>query len=226
MNVMLFLSMLAITPVFISLPMMAEASPSHYGITLGKTCMTMLQNNLDSDCPTYEQLLLLFQDTSNPNISGGFVQDDNGFLHRENTSLKNHFEFYRYHSTDFIVWIDPPGDIQDRIQLITIEPSLPEFKIQSVSHKYQNNTIQTGFDRWVNDSCDKATISAENWLFLAGDTVRLMQHGCNHDYSYFDNVKTIEFKKTIFDITTSYKWQLDNWISESLEKCKGLCFEY
>lgn len=202
----------------------------HYGIVISNSCITMHKNNIETDCPNYEELMVLFPDTSNREISGDFVYDeDTDFLHRNDSQLDRHFEYYRYYSYDdspSIVWIDPPGNIRDKISLITIQPTLPEYKIPGSSNVMVFNTIYTGQDRWIDTKCKSATLTAENWIALLGDTMRVFKNGCDYSYSHFNDVKTTVFEKTPIDITTSYKYQLEKWIAETKIKCKGLCFEY
>jgi hypothetical protein len=195
----------------------------HYGITLGKTCVTMLQNNLDTNCPTYEELNALFPDTSYQAVSGQLEYID-GMYQRDTETKRGHWGFYRFHETSTI-WIDPPGDIRDKINLIIIEPRLPEYKISGVSHIMSNNTITLGHDRYI-DNCKTATLSATNWVFLVGDTMRYLQNNCDPKFTTFDHIKTKIFEKTEMDISTSYKWQLDNWIAQVKQDCKTLCKEY
>ena len=199
----------------------------------------MLQNSIDTDCPTYEEILALYPDRSNRIISGDFEYVD-GYLQRtEGMAKSNHFEYYRYHNnnhfdrqlnqnnTGVITWIDPPGDIRTRIKLITIEPSLPEYTIRGVSFNSTNhNSIFTGHDRWIDDYCRNITISATDWIFLLGDTLHLVNNDCDEKYSSYNHIKELKRQKTEMDITTSYKYQLEQWIEQTKQKCKEICFEY
>lgn len=197
---------------------------NHYGIVLSNTCITMIKNNLDSNCPTYEELNTIFPDTSNRQVSGDFVFKD-GYFQRDITSMKNHLNYYSFQDR-VVTWIDPPGDILNNIHVITIETSLPEYKIEKLSHSLDHNTIYLGHDRHVDTRCNKASITATDWLFLTGDTMRFMSNDCDPKFTTFDHVKTVLQEKTEFDISTSYKWKLDSWLAEIKETCRGLCFEY
>jgi hypothetical protein len=213
---------LLLLPLFFILPAEAREN-TDIGISLSRTCIIMIQNNIDSDCPTYEEILLLFPDTSRQEISGGFIEDDNGFYHREQTKFKSHFGFYTYEPNT--IWVDPPGDITGKIATIFIEPSLNDYLIKG-SHSMSNNTITMGHSRWVDDKCYRATISAEDWIFLIGDTIQYLDHSCDEKFTNFDHLKTISFEKSYQDITTSYKYQFDKWIELSKVKCRERCFEY
>lgn len=194
----------------------------HYGIVLSKTCTTMISNNMSTVCPTYEELNALFPDTSNQQVSGK-LEFINGMYQRGNDIKNGHWGFYNFHEKT-TTWIDPPGDIRDKINLIIIEPRLPEYKIAGLQ-KMENNTIYVGHNRHV-DSCRTATITATDWLFLTGDTMRYLQNDCDPEFTTFSYLKKHVFQKTEMDISTSYKWQLDNWLEKVKNECKGICKEY
>lgn len=192
------------------------------GITLSKTCITMIKNNITNNCPNYEDIMVLFPDTSNQDISGKFIYDD-GFYQRDNTNFKSHFEFYTYepHTT----WIDPPGDIVGGIPTITIEPRLNEYLIPE-SNRLENNTLTVGTSIWVDPLCYRATIGADSWILEMGHLMQYIDHNCDEEFKNFKDTKNITFKKSYQDITTSYKYKLDKWIEESKIKCLTICKEY
>lgn len=213
---------------------------THLGISLSNSCITMLQNNIETDCPTYEQILAIHPDHSNKVISGDFEYVD-GYLQRTQGMAKNnHFEYYKYHNTfidsslktgntSILTWVDPPGDIREKIRLITIEPSLPEYKINGISSEISHNgtnLIITGHNRWIADDCQSITISAEDWIFLLGDTIHMANHNCDEEYSSFNHIRELKLQKTEMDISTSYKYKLEKWIEESKNNCVTLCRQY
>jgi hypothetical protein len=201
----------------------ADASKNmDVGITLSKTCITMIKNNITSNCPGYDVINALHEDSSNQEISGKFIFKD-GIWQRDNSNFNQHYNFYVYSGP--VLWIDPPGDIVGRIATITIETQIPEYKVIE-SKKLINGTLIVGHSRHVDDRCYRASITAEDWLLLLGDTLQYMQNDCNEDYTNFNHLKSKVFEKTYFDITTSYKWTLDNFIKDAKVNCSGLCFEY
>lgn len=204
-------------------PLQADARENmDVGISLSKSCLTMLKNNMTTNCPTYEELNTLFPDTSNQEISGKFVVKD-GIWQRDSTRYNSHYNWYAY--SDKITWIDPPGDLVGRIPTITIETKLPEYLLRG-SNEMSNNTIILGHSRYVDDRCYRATITADEWVFLTGDTINLLLHDCDPKYTTFDHIKKTYLEATIHDITTTYKYKLDTWIAETKKNCLGLCREY
>lgn len=83
-----------------------------------------------------------------------------------------------------------------------------------------NYEIEFGKDRWINPNCTSATITAENWLYLTGDTLRYLQHKCDPQYTNFDHIVKHRFEKSYQDLATSGKYKLEQFIKESKEKYK------
>lgn len=195
-----------------------EAHAINYdvGITLSKTCLAMIKNNITSTCPTYEEILVLFPDNTIQEISGKFVFKD-GYLQRDHTNYKNHFNFYTYQPNT--IWIDPPGDIVGRIATITIEPSLPDYLLKPLAD-IKNNTQYTAHSRWVDTKCYRATITAADWIYLTGDTINYMMHQCDPAFTGFNHIKEKYLGSIPQDIGTSNKYKLDQMVLAAKEKYK------
>lgn len=193
------------------------------GIVLSRNCITMIQNDIPTECPTYEEIMALHPDTSNHKVSGDF-EFINGMLQRGKAPYNDHIGWYEFEEKR--IWIDPPGDIRDKIMIITIENNLGDYLIKGKSYHVTNQTITMGHERYVDAECYNASISADNWVFLLGDTIRYMDNRCNEEYTTFDHIKKVTLEKTFQDITTSYKYKLEKWIEESKKSCKELCFQY
>jgi len=181
-----------------------------------------LKNNLTTNCPTYDLINLIFPDTSNRKISGDFIIKD-GIYQRQEPQYEHHYNNYRYDERD-LLWIDPPGDVLDKLKLITITPHDFIYKIPNQTIK--NSSILIGQGRYIAPNCSDAIITANNYLFLLGDTMQTLKKNCAPGSSNFDEVKIKRWERTIHDITTSYKYQFDKWIKETKIKCLGKCFEY
>lgn len=162
---------------------------------------------------------MLFPDTTNPKISGDFKLID-GIYQRDTPPVKNPWRFY-YYSTEPVLWIDPPSDARSRLIMITIESSLPEYKTGDESNKMNDYNITFQKDRWVDSKCKDAKITSKTWVFLTGDTLNYLKHGCDPSFTSFDGTVKKEFVKSYQDITTSFKWKHDTWVAENLIKCKN-----
>ena len=192
------------------------AYADEYGIALGKTCKTMLINGIPG-CPSYEELDIVFPD--NTHYALGQLMPIDGIIQR-GPSIYAHPENYYKYSSENIIWLDPPENVRKRIKVITIEPSLPEYKIGAESKKMDDYNVTFGKDRYINANCSEIKITAENWLFMTGDAMNLLKHNCDLSYSTFNATVTISLQKSWQDISTSAKWKHDKWIQESLINCK------
>ena len=198
------------------------AAYGDYGIVLDNTCLTFLKNNLTTNCPTYDLINLIFPDTSNRKISGDFVIKQ-GIFQRQEPQYEHHYNNYRYDDRE-ILWIDPPGDVLDKLDLITITSH--DFSYKIGGQTITNSSFKVGISRYITPNCSDAIITANNYLFLLGDTMKTIKENCVPGSSNFNEIKIKTWEQTKHDITTSYKYQLDKWIKESLIKCKVKCFEY
>lgn len=189
-----------------------------FGIVLSNTIITMHKNNVTNNFPTYEEINVLFPDTSEPHISGGFVTDESGYYHRENKKMHNHFNYYKYHDQS-VTWIDPPGDVIEKIPRIIIAANDFEYKIgqQTIT----NSSYVVGQNRYVSSTCTYIIISGDDWLFLLGDSIQYLLHNCNPEYTNYNEIRKIEWEATKHDITTTAKYQLEKWIEESKRLSKN-----
>lgn len=192
------------------------AFADEYGIALGKTCKTMLINDIPG-CPSYEELDVVFPDNTDPRL--GLLVPIDGIIQRNQPLFLHPEEFYRYH-TKTVMWLDPPEEVRKRIKMITIEPSLPPYKIGAESIQMDDYNIKFGKDRYINANCSEIKITAVNWLFMTGDAMNLLKHGCDLSVSTFDASVSYNFTKSYQDISTSAKYKHDRWVAESLLKCK------
>ena len=194
----------------------ADVQPQ-YGIALSKSCLSMIKANL-TGCPTYEEISALYTDNTNQRVTGVLDYFD-GVYQRGPSQVHNPFNVYVYRDIPTL-WIDPPYEAQVRMQMITILPSVPEYKIGDESKIMDDYNVTFGKFRWINLNCSEAKITAENWVFLTGDSLNLLKHNCNPAFTHFNSTITITKEKSYQDISTSYKWKLDNWIKENLKNCK------
>ena len=190
----------------------------NFGITLDNTCKTMIRNNISSNCPTYEDIITLFPDTSIQDVSGKFSYY-NGFYQRGPTKFTDSFEYYRFGDRP-ILFVDPPVETANRIKLIEIKANLDEYLLRGITKSYDaaNHTLTLGHGRYV-DSCRLAYVDSSQWAYLVGDSIHYMSKGCSEDSTTFDSKRIIQLYKIKHDITTSYKYKLEQWQKEMINKC-------
>lgn len=187
------------------------------GVEISKTCQTMIIHSFETDCPSYREL----QSLDNSLLASGEFKEINGFYQRDKPLYNNDHVLYDF-ETDFVIIVNPSGNIASRIKMITIESNMDTY-LTAFDMKKIDDTRTLNHDRWV-DSCKNAVINSSNWKFLLPDTIHYLRTGCT--VTAFDSIEVIEDKITEVDLTTSPNYQA-KWKHEAdVIKCKGLCFEY
>jgi len=211
--------LLLIVLVVIVIPQADARTVNDIGIVLSKKCVILIQNNINEHCPTNEQLLALFPDTSPRDQIGGFDYI-NGIFQREPipTGIQLCRNYLHGLTDEFRLWIDPPGCISPYLKLITIESNFNDYPIKSLSYDMTNNTITMGNQRYVNFGCTQSIINAGDWIFLTGDTIQYMNHNCNPAFTNFDSLKKYSFAKPYHDIATSSKYKQAEFVKAAIEK--------
>ena len=211
--------LLLFLPLLLLVPITVDAAQTQYGIALSQTCLKMISNDLQTDCPNYIEIMRLFPDGTDQRYSGEFKNID-GLYQRDTPRHLNPWKYY-YFASSPVLWIDPPGNTRDRIKMIYIEPSIPEYKLGFESTRMDDYSVSFGKDRWINENCSVIKVTAKNWVFLTGDSINILKHNCDLSVSQFTNgTVTKTFAKSYQDIKTSYKYQHDKWVAENLIKCK------
>lgn len=212
----------------LSTPALVEAhaviDSGSYGIFLSQGCRTNLKNNLTTTCPTYEEILLLFPDTSDKKILGDFGFK-NGMYQRLSSNYKNPEGYYNSVSEldKNLMIVDPPVKLFGRLNLIEIRPSLDEFIIRErgldKSYNSTEHSLTLAHGRYV-DSCRLVYVDSDDWVFYVGDTLNYISHKCDPEFTNFNSTRTQYFTKVTHDITTSYKYKLEQWIKQAILDCK------
>ena len=189
-----------------------------YGLSYDNTCKTLLKNNISTTCPTYEDVITLFPDTSNRKISGEFGYSD-GIYQRLPTKLHNSFEYYRLGDSS-IIFVDPPVDTRIHIRTIEIKSSLDQYILRGQkTYNPDDNSITLGSGRFVDKDCKNAVVDSKSWIEWVGDTINYMEHSCDPNYTKMNQTTTINLAKTKMDITSSYKWKLEQFQKKAIEQC-------
>ncbi len=187
-----------------------------FGIQISKTCYNIHRyapENSTTNCPTYESIMAIFPDTSNQDVSGAFVYKHN-MLQRERAPMEKSYNYYAFKNQTFL-FIDPDLQTSKNLGMIVIESQLKQYP---VNFKVENNTRVVGEGRYI-DNCRNAVITAENWIFLLGDTIEYLRHDCHPTYTMFNETKLIYTKYAKHDITTSNKWLHDQFLEWVKENC-------
>lgn len=182
-----------------------------YSITIPDSCQS---------CPTYEELDLIYPDNTHPGVSGEIIDNV-----REPPSMVNQWKYYEQQEYEYVIFYDPPPEIVFRSHHITIQPSIPTYKLnQGVSNSLNmtENKVIFASDRWVGNSCGSASISAKVWVSLLGDTMNYMKNNCDDSQTIFNHNVTYTYSNaslTKQENSKLYSWQLDlqNYIQKWID---------
>lgn len=190
------------------------------GIVLSKTCLTMIQNNIDSTCPTYKDLITL--DSSITEISGKFTTDENGFFHRSEPLQKNSWRLYDF-DEEIRIFVDPPQGMAERIRTITLHPNFDTYLITNDLSEGSfgsegNYTRIVYHDRYI-DNCKQATVNADKWQLLLADTIHYMRADCNPDHTSYQEREILNATKSEYNPESSPNWNYFQWLEEVSNFC-------
>ena len=193
-------------------------------------------------------------DSSNTDISGDFITDNDGFFHRRIPQVNNDCRAY---DTDnqLRIFVDPSSHCQTRIKIIEILPNFETYTLNGLRYQneefeyvdfivnstfgnvtqskiiqIQNSTNTPGqilfHDRFIDESCKKAMINSEMWKILIPDTLRHMRQNCLPGTTNYDIKEFIPANNTDYNRNNSPAWKELERFEDSKIKCKLLCFEY
>ena len=123
-------------------------------------------------------------------------------------------KYYKQQGYSYLIYYDPPPDIVYRSYHITIQPTIPTYKLHNgmstnLNFTESNNVIFAS-DRWVGNNCGMASISAKVWVSLLGDTMGYMKSGCDDSQTIFNHNATYVYSNaTLTKQENVFSWQLD-----------------
>jgi hypothetical protein len=167
-------------------------------------------------CPTYEELNLVYPDNTNKAVSGHIIDNS-----RTKSNMENEWKYYEQQGYDYLIYYDPPPEIVYRSLHITIQPSIPTYKLnQGISTSLnftESNNVIFASDRWVGNNCGSASISAKVWASLLGDTMGYMKSGCDSSHTVFNHNATYVYSSDDQE-SKSFEWSLS---SEKVKSTKA-----
>ena len=182
-----------------------------YSITVPDSCQS---------CPTYEELNLIYPDNTNKAVSGEIIDNS-----RTAPNMKKDWLWYEQQDYSYVIYHDPPADIVYRSLHITIQPTLPPYKLAhgvSTSLNMTDGTVIFGSDRWVGNNCGSASISSKVWVALLGDTMNYMKNRCDSDSTIFNSNITYNYSDNSISVDPWNEWKItiqkyvEKWINKIL----------
>ena len=183
-------------------------------VNLSRTCLTLIQNELQTVCPTYRDMLPLFDNTL-PYISGYFV--DVGYdVKRLPSPLQDHWKYYEQMTKTRVVSIDADTDLFDRGINITIEAKdfvvIERTGATDKTDSYDSSTLEktTWHNIHVNKKCDQVSVGPD--LKVIEAAILHVLNKCTTDLSEFKEV--VQREPTIIQKEQSAHWQYLKWVAD------------
>ena len=183
-------------------------------VNLSRTCLTLIQNELQTACPTYRDMLPLFDNTL-PYISGYFV--DVGYdVKRLPSPLQDHWKYYEQMTKTRVVSIDADTDLFDRGINITIEAKdfvvIERTGATDKTDSYDSSTLEqtTWHNIHVNKKCDQVSVGPD--LKVIEAAILHVLNKCTTDLSEFKEI--VQREPTIIPKEQSAHWQYLKWVAD------------
>ena len=166
----------------------ANSNPDRYtnvSISLSKNCQTMIEYGLYTNCPTYRELVELF-DTTNPTASGHFV--DKGYDIERVGIMDRHWKFYETEDNYDLIMVDPDAPFQSKS--ISIEIQASKFTTLSVIGSDNSRSFnQASYTTWENfkqtPNCKKIIVAPD--IELITQAVEYAKNDCNGEIDVLEN---------------------------------------
>ena len=182
-------------------------------VNLSKTCQTLIKYELQTKCPTYREMIPLFDNTL-PVISGAFVEV--GYdVKRLPSPLQEHWKYYEQMTKTRVVSVDADTDLFDRGVNITVQAKdfviLEDTGRKNKSASYDSSTMERTEWRniFVDDKCSKVTVGPD--LQAIEDAILHVLNKCKTDLSDYQTIITSE--PTEIKKEESAQWRYLQWIA-------------
>ena len=183
-------------------------------VNLSKTCQTLIKYDLNTKCPTYREMVPLFDNTL-PKISGAFVEV--GYdIKRLPSPMSEHWRFYEQMTMTKVVSVDADTELFDRGINITVQAKdftmVEDTGRKDKTASYDSSTMEqtTWHNIFVDDRCSQVTVGPD--LKAIEAAILHVLNKCTTDLSAFTTVKTSE--PTIIPNEQSAQWRYLQWIAE------------
>ena len=186
-------------------------------VNLSKTCQTLIEYEMQTKCPTYREMIPLFDNTL-PNISGAFVEV--GYdVKRLPSPLHDHWRYYEQMTETRVVSVDADTELFDRGINITILAKdftiLEDTGRNDKTDSYNSSTLEQTL--WknihVSDKCDKVTVGPD--LKVIEAAILHVLNKCTTDLSEFQ--ETTQHEPTPIIKEESAQWRYLQWIAEMVK---------
>ena len=186
-------------------------------VNLSDTCQKMIKYNFKTSCPTYREMVPLFDNTL-PKISGAFVEV--GYdIKRLNSPLDRHWNVYEQLTKTRVVSVDADTDLFDRGINITIQAR--DFTVveqnggSDKSDSFDSPTLEQTI--WnnihVSDRCDRVSVGPD--LKAIEAAILHVLNKCTTDLSEFKEI--VKHEPTVIPKEESAQWRYLQWLAQIVQ---------
>ena len=134
-------------------------------IRLGGTCQQLIESGHPTKCPTYRELVPLFDNTEE-RFRGGF--EDLGYdLNRLPSKMQNYELYYEQVPSWLVITVDPDNRMMQKSSTIVIAPSRVHWTCTesdsacNIPPDWDKNEVYVQYDIHINKYCTKAMVSPD-----------------------------------------------------------------
>ena len=134
-------------------------------IRLSGTCEMLIERGAPTNCPTYRELVPMFDNTEE-RFSGGF--EDLGYdLNRLPTKMKNYELYYEQVPSWLVITVDPDARMANKSSMIEVQPSRVHWTCTehesacNIPVDWDKNEVYIQYDIHINKYCTKAMVSPD-----------------------------------------------------------------
>ena len=195
---------------------MAGRNDQFISIRLSGTCETLIKMDYPTNCPTYAELVPIF-DNTDPRISGAFVWDEElNDLSRERPKMQNYELYYEQVPSWVVITVDPDTRMMKKSSVIEIAPNQVRFTCGSndsyacdVAPDFDNNVRYIMYDIHIDKKCSHALVSPD---------VNLINEAVNHFLESCDDGGDENWRKLItLPIYGDVRVYNHGWINDFLK---------
>lgn len=190
-------------------------------ISLSDTCITMIENDYPTKCPTYRTLYHTF-DTSIPLISGQ-MEDLGHDLKRGEPKYDNHWKYYEQMKDWKVIIVDPDHEVKNRAVNIVVQPNTFDY-VENIKSPNKNESYSSENSEryiWKNmkvTQCRDAIVAPD--LESIATVVEHVMSKCTTD---LNQKETIQIMPTPYIKEDSPSWNFFQWLNNAMNNCKEKC---
>jgi len=134
-------------------------------IRLSGTCEMLIENGSPHKCPTYRELVPMFDNTE-ARFSGGF-EDLGHDLNRMPSQMKNYELYYEQVPSWLVISVDPDNRMMQKSSMIEIAPNRVHWTCTeadsacNIPPDWDKNEVYVQYDIHINKYCTKAMVSPD-----------------------------------------------------------------